>query len=162
MKFAILTPDLLDVERAFEADVLPAHKPGRVLPIVEDQQPTYDPATQKLVHGQLSVHREEVRQTWSVVSLSSQELHANAVTAGYPVSPEGFTLRLEEADRALFAQMLALVKEALSLGMITDETPQLIADHAGTRHEVTTLRFRQIMVGYGFHYKTLWDTLTAQ
>lgn len=85
----------------------------------------------------------------------------NGVVAGFDVAPEGFTLRLEDVDRAAFAQMLALVKEALDLGMITSETPQLIADHTGARHEVTTLRFRQIMVTYGLHYKGLWDALTA-
>lgn len=83
------------------------------------------------------------------------------IASGFTVQPEGFTLRLEDADRAAFAQMLALVKEALELGMITSETPQLIADHTGTRHEVTTLRFRQIMVAYGLHYKSLWDARTA-
>lgn len=83
------------------------------------------------------------------------------IASGFTVQPEGITLRLEDADRAAFAQMLALVKEALDLGMITSETAQLIADHAGTRHEVTTLRFRQIMVAYGLHYKSLWDALTV-
>jgi hypothetical protein len=95
-------------------------------------------------------------------AVQSRHLAFNqGIASGFLVQPEGFTLRLEDADRAAFAQMLALVKEALELGMITSETPQLIADHAGTRHEVTTLRFRQIMVAYGLHYKSLWDALSA-
>ena len=92
---------------------------------------------------------------------AKQLAFTNGVVSGFMVQPEGFTLRLEDADRAAFAQMLALVKEALDLGMITSETPQLIADKTGTRHEVTTLRFRQIMVAYGLYYKGLWDALST-
>lgn len=80
-----------------------------------------------------------------------------AVTAGCLVQPEGFILALGDEHRAQFGQMLALVKEALDLGMITNDTPQSIADQSGAMHELTTLRFRQVMVIYGMHYKGLWD-----
>lgn len=73
------------------------------------------------------------------------------------VQPEGFFLGLEDNDRAAFSQMLSLVKEALDLGLITNETPQIIADKNGQKHQISTLRFRQIMVQYGFYYKSLWD-----
>lgn len=108
-----------------------------------------------------SLEQIESKQAEYNASQARQLNFNQGISAGFTVQPEGFTLRLEDADRAAFAQMLALVKEALELGMITSETPQLIADHAGTRHEVTTLRFRQIMVAYGLHYKSLWDDLTA-
>ncbi len=86
------------------------------------------------------------------------EIHRQAVlAAGYSVQPEDFTLALGDADRAAFGQMLVLVREALDLGMINDATPQTIAAQDGQLHTVSTLRLRQILVGYGFHYKTLWD-----
>lgn len=81
--------------------------------------------------------------------------------AGYTVQPEGFTLAIKDADRAAFTSLLVLVQEAQIQGVITDETPQSISDKDGVRHEVTTLRFRQIMLGYGQHFKTLWDNFQA-
>ena len=83
------------------------------------------------------------------------------VEAGYTVQPEGFTLALGDNDRSQFAQMLTLVQEALSLGLITNETPQTIADKDGGKHTVTTLRLRQILVLYGLHYKGIWDAATT-
>lgn len=82
------------------------------------------------------------------------------VRDGFLVLPENFVLSLQEADRSLFTQMLSLVKEALDLGLITNDTPQTIADKDGQKHEISTLRFRQIMVQYGFYYKNLWDQMT--
>ncbi|MES2737236.1 MAG: hypothetical protein V4672_13010 [Verrucomicrobiota bacterium] len=73
------------------------------------------------------------------------------------VEPEGIVLAMGERDRTQFAQMLALIREALDLGMITDSTVQKIADVNDQLHEVTTLRFRQIMVAYGSFYKSHWD-----
>lgn len=134
------------------------------------------PAAQWSLGGQdyatLEWHSHNVQSKPSIEDILSKQVDFDAaqsrqlafnhgIASGFIVQPEGFTLRLEDSDRAAFAQMLALVKEALELGMITSETPQLIADHTGTRHEVTTLRFRQIMVAYGLHYKSLWDALSA-
>lgn len=161
MKYAILTPSLEAVTEVREWDVLPKHKLGRIVPLVTAPPPAFDPATHKLQPGGFTVGQGQVVQDWHLLPLTGFEVFQHAITSGHPVTPEGFTLRLDDPDRAAFAQMLALVKEALDLGMITDETPQLIADTTGTRHEVTTLRFRQIMVAYGLHYKALWDTLTA-
>ncbi|WP_009964865.1 hypothetical protein [Verrucomicrobium spinosum] len=148
-----------------DPDSLPLTKAGwRWLPVTEGEPPAYDAATQRLMRA-YAVGTDDVVHGWAIEALSDEEQRqlafSDGVVAGFAVAPEGFTLRLEDADRAAFAQMLALVKEALDLGMITDATPQLIADSAGTRHEVTTLRFRQIMVAYGLHYKGLWDALTA-
>jgi len=64
------------------------------------------------------------------------------------VKPEGFSLDIGDSARVAFSQMLGLVSEALDLGVITNETLQTIADKDGQIHAVTTLRFRQIMVGY--------------
>lgn len=84
-----------------------------------------------------------------------------AIAAGYTVTPEGFILALGPEDRAQFAQLLALVREALDLGLITGTTPQSIKAKDGTLHTVTTDRLRSLLVGYGFHFKTLWDNLNS-
>lgn len=143
--------------------------------------PDYDADTQK-------VEYDKDANTYSVVQLSEEELQQVAankvdiaeqealmveqqaaaearqavldqIAAGYDVDPEGFTLGLEDSDRNAFTQMLTLVQEAKALGLIDDTTPQTITDNTGTKQTVTTLRFRQIMVGYGFYYKTLWDLI---
>ena len=90
---------------------------------------------------------------------TKQEDFDAAIAAGYTVAPEGFVLALGDADRAQFAQFLALVREALDLGLITGATEQTIKDKAGVLHTMTTDRLRQVLVGYGFAYKTLWDNL---
>lgn len=82
------------------------------------------------------------------------------IDQGFYVQPEEFYLAMGDNDRAMFSQMLSLVKEALELGLITNDTIQTIADKDGQKHQLTTLRFRQIMVAYGFYYKTLWDQLS--
>lgn len=148
-----------------DAEHIPATKPGwRWLPVTVGEEPPYNASTHRLQQA-YTVDDDTVVDGWEIVPLGNDEQKQltfyNGVVAGFTVAPEGFTLRLEDADRAAFAQMLALVREALDLGLITDATPQLISDSAGTRHEVTTLRFRQIMVAYGLHYKGLWDALTA-
>lgn len=76
---------------------------------------------------------------------------------GFNIEPENITLGLSENDRNSFSQMLSLVKEALDLGLITNDSPQIISDINGEKHQISTLRFRQMMVQYGFYYKSLWD-----
>jgi hypothetical protein len=93
--------------------------------------------------------------------LESQQIQAihDQISAGYTVDPEGFILGLAESDRNAFTQMLTLTQEALSLGMVDNDTNQTIADKSGVKHSITTLRFRQIMIGYGMYFKGLWDSI---
>ncbi len=81
--------------------------------------------------------------------------------SGFLVEPENIVLGLREADRMVFSQMLTLVKEALDLGLITNETLQTISDINGQKIQLTTLRLRQVMVAYGFYFKGLWDKLNS-
>jgi len=125
--------------------------------LVKPTPPAFDPATQRLLY-----YAET--NSYSVVDKSSKEIAREtldvSVAVGFLVEPEGFILGLEDSDRNTFTQMLTLVQEAKALGLIDDTTPQTITDMSGVKHTVTTLRFRQIMVGYGFYYKTLWDLIT--
>lgn len=81
--------------------------------------------------------------------------------SGFLVEPENIVLGLREADRMVFSQMLTLVKEALDLGLITNDTLQTISDINGQKIQLTTLRLRQVMVAYGFYFKGLWDKLNS-
>ena len=90
---------------------------------------------------------------------TDRENYKTALQSGYTVQPEGFTLKLDEKDRQAFTSMLLLVKEGLDLSLIDNNTIQTITDNSGITQSITTLRFRQIMVGYGMYYKSLWDNL---
>ena len=106
---------------------------------------------------------EELEIAYQEVVAQSNKVEAAKaqVRAGYTVQPEGFTLALGDNDRNQFTQMLTLVQEALSLGLINNDTPQTIADKDGGKHTVSTLRLRQILVLYGLYYKGIWDTATT-
>ena len=118
--------------------------------------PSYDPQTQQ-------IEFDAQTSQFVVVDIPEdsikQQNFANAVSQGFLVQPENFILGLQESDRSSFSQMLSLVKEALDLNIINNDTIQIIADINAVKHSVTTLRFRQIMVEYGFYYKNLWDQL---
>lgn len=124
----------------------------------DDVKPEYNPETQ-----QLSFNSAD--KTYSILDLPEREVNINKfqshVSQGFLVEPENFTIGLDENDRAAFSQMLSLVKEALDLSLITNETPQTISDKSGQKHQLTTLRFRQVMVAYGFYFKGLWDELNS-
>ena len=123
-------------------------------------KPEFDSETEKLLF-------DRENNCFSIISLNDELKRKRdfnisvwaSISEGFLVAPENFRLSMGEGDRNLFAQMLALVKEALDLEYISDDTPQTIKDISGQPHIITTLRFRQIMVGYGFYYKNLWDSL---
>jgi hypothetical protein len=75
----------------------------------------------------------------------------------FEVIPEGFFLSTDDVSRNAFTQMTTLIQEALSLGFIDNNTLQTITDSQSRKQTLTTLRFRQIMIQYGFYYKNLWD-----
>lgn len=126
--------------------------------VAENSPPVYDPNTQELRYDSFT-------RVYSVLDLSKSEIELinfnKLISNGFLVQPEGFVLGLTENDRAAFSQMLSLVKEALDLGLITSETPQIISDKNGQKHQLATLRFRQVMVAYGFYFKGLWDGLDS-
>lgn len=126
--------------------------------------PEFDPEVEFLQYEEetnsykiRNLPEEEIRNLAKIKKLQILDGH---IDNGFLVQPENFILALSDSDRAAFSQMLSLVKEALDLGLITNDTPQTIADKDGQKHEVSTLRFRQIMVQYGFYYKSLWDQMS--
>lgn len=107
---------------------------------VVENQPSPLPETNKEAQDLINFHEE--------------------IKKGFLVLPENFTLALDVNDRSVFSQMLILIKEALDLNLMGNDTPQIISDKDGQKHEISTLRFRQIMVSYGLYYKAIWDSQT--
>ena len=118
--------------------------------------PEYDPLTQR-------IQLNPSTSSYEVIDLTSSEIASitfnNSVNMGFLVSPENFYLGLQDEDRNAFTQMMVLLREALEMGLITPQTPQSIKDKDGNVHTITTERFQQIIISYGFYYKTLWEQL---
>lgn len=140
-------------------DATPPEKPA--LP----EQPEYDSSIEYLQYSAETNSYSKIPYTEEELTNAGlrnrRENLMRSMNSGFLVQPENFILGLSDADRGAFTQMLSLVKEALDLGVITNDTPQIIADINGETHTVLTLRFRQIMVQYGLYYKGLWDALNS-
>lgn len=119
--------------------------------------PPPEPALHEILPEPESLTQQRAELPDLLAAQARSKTSLDLVDAGYTVQPEGFTLALHDRDRAQFAGMLALVREGLDLGLINAQTAQTIADQDGGVHTVTTQRFREIMVGYGLYFKTLWD-----
>ena len=87
--------------------------------------------------------------------------YAAAMISGYPVAPEGFVLGIADEDRKAWTELLAMLNEGLSLGVITPETTTQIKALDGVLHTVTIARLKQMIFGLGMHYKALWDQLQS-
>ena len=142
--------------------------------VVDPVAPEYDATSQKLTFDSetneyiiINLSPEEIQgrkdfqDSVDAANLLAQEqkIIQDSINAGYSVSPEGFVLGLGDIDRSLFTQMISLIREALDLGLITNDTLQTITDIDNKEMTLSTLRFRQIMVGYGMYYKGLWDQM---
>jgi hypothetical protein len=147
--------------------IIPEPEPMPEYPVFDraTHKATYNAATNSYTTVELTTEEiqtqmeAEANMQAAMQSAASRQLIVDQINAGYDVQPENFILDLSESDRTAFTQMLLLVREALDLGLIIDDYPQIIADKSGDKHTITTDRFRQIMVSYGLYYKNLWDQL---
>lgn len=121
-----------------------------------NEPPEYDQLTERLQYNAAD-------GTYEIVPLNQQEIKYNLfykkIDEGFLVEPENFVLGLHDEDRSAFSQMMVLLREALEMGLISLTTPQIIKDKSGTFHTITTERFQQIIISYGFYYKTIWEQL---
>ena len=92
-----------------------------------------------------------------VIVPTGYDIYRQGIEQGYNIPNTPYYLGLDDADRAQFQGMLLLVNEALSLGLITTASMQSIVDKNNNVIPMSVLDFKQLMVGYGFYYKTLWD-----
>ena len=92
-----------------------------------------------------------------IAKLAAIQNQPTVISSGYTVQPENIVLGLQDSDRNAFTQLLVLINQAQQLSMIDDNTPQIISDINNIKHTISTLRFKQIMVEYGFYYKQIWD-----
>lgn len=90
-------------------------------------------------------------------SLTPEDIYNQKIEKGYNLPGTPYYLGMEISDRIQFNGMLSLINEALDAGYITADSSQSMNDKDGNRIDLTAGEFKQMMVGYGFYYKTLWD-----
>ena len=95
--------------------------------------------------------------------LTSRWAYRAAMRDGIEVA--GIRLAARDRDRAMFAQMLVLLREAEAT--LPDQpardaflaSPQTITDAQGKKHTLPVAELRALLIAYGLAYQTLW---TAQ
>jgi hypothetical protein len=119
---------------------------------------TYEEAEQYAIQHGVDVGSIATLPDEPVVDpVSSIETYEERVAAGYPIPNTPYFLAMQDSDRAQFSGMLVLIRELLDAGYITNDTTQSIKTSDNTIMEITTAEFRQLMIGYGIYYKTVWN-----
>lgn len=70
---------------------------------------------------------------------------------------EGIEIDTSPAAQSRFTSLVALIREGLDFGALTNESKQEIRDIHGGTHSLTVLRIRALMLRYGLHCKALFD-----
>lgn len=70
---------------------------------------------------------------------------------------EGTELDTSPAAQSRFTSLVALIREGLDFGALTNESKQEIRDVHGVTHSLTVVRIRALMLRYGLHCKALFD-----
>jgi hypothetical protein len=104
-------------------------KANTIRPLVQDEEPEYDPETQELEFGGYAVEQNQVRKTWNIRELSPEEIAEKnrKVWTAYQ-----FLLRFTAEERALlrsasisdpyvadFSQLLSAAQEVISDDPVT-------------------------------------------
>lgn len=96
--------------------------------------------------------------------IESRAAYRAAMRDGIEVA--GIRLAARDRDRAMFAQMLVLLREAEAA--LPDEeartaflaSPQIIADAQGKVHSLPVSELRGLLISYGLAYQALWASFT--
>ena len=70
----------------------------------------------------------------------------------FEIQPEGFSIATKEEDQNAFSRLHTLVTAA----NLPDSTELSISDSAGTLHNITVARFKEIVVAYGLEIFQRW------
>jgi len=120
MKYAIID-DLRKLVETREYDILPPHKSGRILPIVDDAFPVVT-VTQKIVPGEIVIQNADALQTWSVVNKTAEELRKTW-------SAMEFLLRFTAEERAALRAQAAIDPVTADFLQLVQAAQQVENDH---------------------------------
>lgn len=119
-RYAILNDRRQCIEiREFE--VLPAHKPGRVLPLVTDEMPTVGP-TEKAVPGPVEVRETDAIERWVVVQKTAEEMRKTW-------SSMEFLLRFTKFERKAIRNLAKTDADVADFLLLVQSAQQVESDH---------------------------------
>lgn len=104
--------------------------------------------------GRAKPNWTQIQNSWTTVQAkqAKKATFDAAVAAGYAVSPENFNIPFDPNTRADMQGLGLTIKEAVDTELKTNSDTTSIFGHS-----MTILRARQILVGYAFAYKTIYD-----
>ena len=120
-----------------------------IVPIVQEPQPSYNAATQKLAPNR-TVASDQVTYGWSIIELTDAEIAKRELAEGYAVSPEGFTLLATEKAQLTYTSFASLLQAAVVSGSKTTNDEELLHDSTNQPHTLTIGRILAILEAYGF------------
>lgn len=105
MRYAVLNDNMQQIKEFRDFDptwvqsLIDAGNPkaNYIRPFIQDPEPPYDPATQELVGGGITIESNQVRGTWSVRNLTQEEI---AERNRQTWTAYEFLLRLTAEERA--------------------------------------------------------------
>lgn len=80
-----------------------------------------------------------------------------ALDDGYADELTGIKLKTNQKAQTAFTSLVTMLQEGLSLGAITNDTPQTIWNYNDEPVVLTTLQVRQLLFRYGLHCKAFFD-----
>lgn len=85
------------------------------------------------------------------------ENYKAALESGYTDEVTGVKLKTTHKAQRDFTSLVTMIQEGLSLGAITNDTPQTIWNYSDEPVVLTTLQVRQLLFRYGLHCKAFFD-----
>lgn len=111
-------------------------------------QPSFDPATEKIVKNTISYDLEDesaIVESWSKVSLTQSEIDAKIPP--HFLSSQGIMFDISLAAQSAFTSMITLVNSA----SFPDDQLVKVKDVYKVEHQMTTIDFKTEMVNYGIY-----------
>jgi hypothetical protein len=88
---------------------------------------------------------------------NDDELYQTAIESGYLDETTGVKLKTTKHAQEMFTALVTMLQEGISLGLITNDTLQVIWDFNNEPVTLTVLQIRQLLFRYGMHCKTFFD-----
>lgn len=83
--------------------------------------------------------------------------YADSMTGGYEDADTGIKLKTTQAAQDKFTSLITMLQEGLALGVITNDSNQVIWNYDNQPITLTVLQIRQLLFRYGIYCKTFFD-----
>ncbi len=83
--------------------------------------------------------------------------YESALNDGWTDDVTGVKLKTTKHAQEMFTGLVTMLQEGISLGLITNDTEQVIWNYDNEPVTLTVLQIRQILFRYGMHCKSFFD-----